>query len=340
MSKLLNQNEIDALLGVSDEDEAKNLDLDELNSLMLADLHRNVSPYNFKRPRLFSQDQMRVMNQVHEAFARDLSVYLSAQLRTIVEITLTAMDQVLYSEFVMSSAHPSALFVVEVVDRGQQLVFEMDPRLVIFTIEKLFGGTGRFLRKPRETSQIEQRIMSKVMARAFQELEKAWSQVAEMQFRESAFESNAEFVQIIPGSEPAIIGTFEVRVYEHHSFMNVCYPYIMLERVLGRAGMKQWLTSATTEVPSDVRDEYNFTLQTMDVSMRAELGRTTLSITDLLGLSEGDVILLKNRADEPIKVYIGELPKFKASAGKSGNQRAVRVVEILDTDISGTNKNE
>jgi flagellar motor switch protein FliM len=72
----------------------------------------------------------------------------------------------------MSSAPPSAIYVVEVEELNQKIVLELDPRLVIFTIEKLFGGPGVFLRKPREVSQIERRIMSKVMQRAFRELEK------------------------------------------------------------------------------------------------------------------------------------------------------------------------
>ena len=165
---------------------------------------------------------MRVLNQVHEAFARDLSVYLSAQLRTIVDITLTALDQVLYSEFVISSAPPSALFVVDVEDTRHQAVIELDPRFVIFTVEKLFGGSGEFMKRPRETSQIEQRIMAKVMTRAYEELESAWAQVTEMKFQESSIESNAEFVQIIPGSEPAIVATFEVTVYDQRSFINIC----------------------------------------------------------------------------------------------------------------------
>ena len=147
MAKPLSQEEIDILLEVRSQlSESDDYDLAQLESMVAADAERRINPYNFKRPRLFAQDQMRVLNHVHEAFARDLSVYLSAQLRTIVDINLTAVDQVLYSEYVMSSAPPSALYVVEVEELVQKIVFELDPRLVIFTIEKLFGGPGVFNR--------------------------------------------------------------------------------------------------------------------------------------------------------------------------------------------------
>ncbi len=331
MANELNQQEIDALLGAID-GEADPANSSTLQSFEKAEREKLVYTYNFKRPRLFSQDQMRVLNQVHEAFARDLSVYLSAQLRTIVDISLTALDQVLYSEFVISSAPPSALFVVDVVGTRHQVVFELDPRFVIFTIEKLFGGTGTFLKRPRETSQIEQRIMGKVMGRAYDELSSAWKQVAEMTFQEASFESNAEFVQIIPGSEPAIVGTFEVTVYEQRSFINICYPYLLMESVLSQTGLNKMMSQAAVEVSPEVRQEFESNVRIMDVEMRAELGQTNLLLNDLVNLEEGDVILLNQRKDEPIKVYVGDESKFTAFPGKAGNRRALRVMKVHNTD--------
>ena len=127
MSKPLSQEEIDILLEVRNQlgdSDGGDYDIDSLSTMMDLDSDKRITPYNFKRPRLFSQDQMRLLSHVHESFARDLSVYLSAQLRTIVDINLTAMDQVLYAEYVMSSAPPSALYVVNVVEQEQQMVFE------------------------------------------------------------------------------------------------------------------------------------------------------------------------------------------------------------------------
>lgn len=335
MSKPLSQDEIDILLEVRSQlDESEgSYDLDSLSSIMEFDAEKRVMPYNFKRPRLFSQDQMRLLSHVHESFARDLAVYLSAQLRTIVDISLTAMDQVLYAEYVMSSAPPSALYVVNVEGQDNQMVFELDPRLVIFTIEKLFGGPGEFLRRPREISQIERRIMSKVMGRAFQELEKAWEQIFPLTLEEDSFESNAEFVQIIPGVEPALVGTFEVTVYDQHSFLNICYPYILLERLLGRKGIKQWLSTTTSEVEEPVRIAYERNLKAMGVELGAKLGQTRLSINDLTNLQVGDVIPLHQKVSEPINVMIGNTAMFKAAPGNAGKRRAFRILEVLQPEI-------
>lgn len=330
MAKPLSQEEIDILLEVRSQiGEQGDYDLETLESMITAEAEKKILPYNFKRPRLFSQEHMRVLHYVHEAFARDLSVYLSAQLRTLVDISLSAIDQVLYSEFVMSSAPPSALYVVDVQPLHQKIVLEVDPRLAIYTVEKLFGGPGIFLRKPRELSQIERRIMEKVMMRAFRELEKAWKQIHEVHLEEAGFESNAEFVQILPGVEPALVATFEVSIYEQRSFINICYPYILLERMLGQSAMKQWRSSSTTEVPPAVRQRYEEQLEKVEVELRAVMGRTRIKLSELMTLEVGDVIVLERRVNQPVQVYIGEREKFKAVPGRSGKYRALRILEIV-----------
>lgn len=339
MAKPLSQGEIDALLNVREamsspgegEEEAA---LASIESMLDTPQDERVQPYNFKRPRLFSQDQMRVLNRVHESFARDLSVYLSAQLRTIVDISLLSVDQVLYSEFVMSSATPSALYVVEERNFDNKIVLELDPRLVIYTIEKLFGGPGIFLDEAREVSQIEQRIMSKVMGRAYDELEEAWNQAHELDLHEEAFESNAEFVQILPAVEPALVASFDVRVYDEQSFINICYPYLLLEKILGRAGMKQWISSSTSPAPPDARQRFEDTLRDLDVELSAVLGEATLNATEILDLQEGDVLVLEREVDEPLQVFVDKQEKFKAVAGRSGKNRALRIQEVIDTNKS------
>ena len=330
MAKQLEQDEIDKLLGGFGGAAKQQVETPKEDKRVPEKL---VYTYNFKRPRLFSQDQMRILHQVHETFARDLSVYLSAQLRTIVDIELSALDQVLYNEFVIASAPPSALFVCDAMGTQHQSIFELDPRFVIFTIEKLFGGPGTFLKKPRETSQIEQRIMGKVMTRAFEELELAWRQVAEIKFRESSFESNAEFVQIIPGSEAAIVVTFEVTVQEQRSFINICYPYLLLESTLGRSGAKSWTAMTTIEMTDEEKEEYEGSVQEIEVELHAELGNTKINLADLLKIEEGDVILLNQRKDMPINIRVGDYNKFQAAPGKSGNFRALRITNVLNTDI-------
>jgi len=331
MAKPLSQKEIDALLDTPEDTpapdtltESPELPADAAESLSY------IEPYNFKRPRLFSQDQARVLTYVHEAFARDLSVYLSAQLRTIVDISLDSVDQVIYSEFVMSSAPPSAIYVVDVIDHDHKIVLEIDPRLAIYTIEKLFGGHGDFLDEKREISQIEQKIMLQVMEETFEKLEDAWEQAKEVEFEIDTFETNAEFVQIIPAAEPAFVANYKVSVYEETASINICYPYILLEGMLATSDMKQWLSSAISEAPPEVRERYERKIEATEVELRAELGRARVPLPELLRLEAGDVIPLQRRLKDPVSVYVNGREKFTGEAGKSGSYRAVKITDVMD----------
>lgn len=169
LRETLGDDEIEALMQMREamgEDKAP-INFNLLDELAVKPDKGRADPYDFRRPRLFSLDQTRVLQYVHESFARDLSVYLSAQLRTMVEITLSAVKQVLYSEYVASSTAPSALYIGEMRGLEHQLIFELDPRFAVYMIEKLFGGPGQVPDAPREASQIEQRITSRVVRRAF-----------------------------------------------------------------------------------------------------------------------------------------------------------------------------
>ncbi len=288
---------------------------------------KRARAYNFRKPRLLSQDQVRLLNHVHTGLARDLSVYLSTQLRSIVEMSLVTVEQVHYSEYVESTQTPSSLFVMESEGQRQRMVLEYDPRFVLYTVEKLFGGKGSFQREPREISPIEQRVMKRIVERTYRGLEAAWDPIFPLRLSTVSFETDAEFVQVIPGTEPAVVATFEIGVQEHRAVLRICYPYVNVERMLGRTGITQMLANPSEPVDPEIRQMYETSLRGTQVQITAELGRTRLSIQDILDLAEGDVILVEGRISEPIQVVIGNVPQFKAVIGLSGSRKALRITE-------------
>ena len=64
-------------------------------------------------------------------------------------------------------------------------------------------------------------------------------------------------------------------------------------------------------------------------SVVAELGRTDISIEDLLFLQLGDVIQLNSKIEDPLIINVGEIPKFTAQPGKLKKRMAVQVIETL-----------
>lgn len=293
---------------------------------------RRVDAYNFRQPRIFSHDQIRLLNYVHDAFARGLSVFLSDRLRTIVEVRVDAIEQLSYAQYVSSCKKPTALFVAEEAALGHKMVFEVDPLFILFNLEKSLGGEGNAASHARHLSRIEQRFMSKILVRIMDELSSAWGEIATMKFHETNFESNAEFIQIIPGTEPVLVSRFRLIAFSTEYYFNVCYPYLMLRQAVGRTGIKQWLSRSKRDVDANIRDQYTHHLGETQVELRAELGRARLSLGDVKNLQQGDVIPLQTDSKDPINVFIADQLFFSGRIGKVGRHMAVGVSVVKNRD--------
>ena len=83
-----------------------------------------VAPYDFKRPERVGKEQMRALQTLHEGFGRNFAAGLSAMLRSMVEVKLTSVDQLTYSEFVFSLENPTCFNLLKADAAGR----EPDPR--------------------------------------------------------------------------------------------------------------------------------------------------------------------------------------------------------------------
>ena len=106
--EVLSQSEIDALLAALS---AGEMSADELKK---EEAEKKVKVYDFKRALRFSKDQIRSLTRIHENFARLLTTFFSAQLRTYVQISVASADQLPYEEFIRSIPKMTILTVFEV----------------------------------------------------------------------------------------------------------------------------------------------------------------------------------------------------------------------------------
>ena len=150
MSDILSQEEVDALLsavsaGVSESESTSTPDVSTpvFGGFSSDDSEKSLSLYDFRRPDRVSKDQMRTLQNLHEGFARQFSTTLTNFLRTFVEIELVSVDQLTYSEFVMSISNPSCIYVFKMEPLEGNAILEINPSLVFFIIDRLFGGQGR-----------------------------------------------------------------------------------------------------------------------------------------------------------------------------------------------------
>jgi flagellar motor switch protein FliM len=65
------------------------------------------------------------------------------------------------------------------------------------------------------------------------------------------------------------------------------------------------------------------------IPIKAVLGNSTISVNDFIGLQRGDIIRLDTKVDQEMNIYVGNMKKFTALPGASGDGYAVRVTSVL-----------
>ncbi len=343
-AKLLSQNEIDQLMtrysGAGEESgqSEQQSEAAEKSSAAVKPA-KEVINYDFKHPKLVSKEQMRSLRTLHEMLARNLSVALTNSLRTIVDVQLNAIDQVVYSEFVQSIASPSSLFLFTVEELGGEAVLELDPRFCIFAVERQTGGQSKEMAFRREMTTIEQKVMARIMNRMYSELMDAWEPYMEVNINEHSYESNPENIQIISAVEPAIVVFYQVKVYDSVATLNICYPYALLESALANS-LKYANQTRKDDLPSDQRRAYTEHVKSINAPVQAILGSTKITIEQLVDLEEGDAITLDQRTDEPIEIKVNDRTKMFGYPGQHRKQKAVKIYDILEEEEENTGQDQ
>ena len=324
MAKILSQDEIDALLSSVSGDSTDTAE---------TDVKQKISLYDFKHPNLVSKEQMRLLETIHEGICRNFGVFLSASLRMIVEMNLLAVDQIMYSEFVMSIAPPSCIYVCDIDKPATKIVMELNPQLAILVVERLFGGRGGFVSDIRPISVIEQKVMQRVIERIAFEISKNWGSIAPFNTQIEKFESNPEFVQVVPSSEPVVVVSMEVKIHGNSTLLNICYPYMWISNIVSTPDIHDKILFGAHDVTKEERGQLENGLYNTQIDVKALLGKSNITIDEFVNLEKGDVIKLNNRIDGKFPLFIKNKKLAYASIGVNRKKYACRLLHDLDEEM-------
>ena len=195
MAEILSQEEIDALLSAVSYGEDVEVKAE------VAQQEKVVNTYDFRHPARVSKDQLRTLQNLHDNFARLLSSSFSTLQRSIIEISLVSVDQITYSEFIMSLSSPSCTYTFRMEPLDGVAVIDFSQSVVFSFVDRLFGGRGTSIVTEREITWIEKSVMNGIINRSLRDLERTWERVIPLECNVEMLETNPEFVQVVPASE-------------------------------------------------------------------------------------------------------------------------------------------
>lgn len=320
---VLSQSEIDALLSAISTGE---MSADEMKK---EEEVRKVKVYDFKRALRFSKDQIRSLTRIHENFARLLTTFFSAQLRTYVQITVASVDQIPFEEFVRSIPNITLINVFEVPPLDGNILMEINPNIAYSMLDRLMGGTGQSQSNVDNLTEIETKIMTNLFERSFDNYREAWENIVEIDPMLIELEVNPQFLQMISPNETVVVISLNTIIGETTGMINICLPHVVLEPIVPNLSVRYWMQTNTKEMSPEQVEMLQRRVKQAELPVVAELGSSSISVEDLLTLSVGDVLELKQKIDEPLTLKIGSIPKFTAQAGKLKKQMAVQIIEPL-----------
>ncbi|QGU95050.1 flagellar motor switch protein FliM [Clostridium bovifaecis] len=327
MADVLTQGEIDALLSA--------LDSGELNpeELEKEEEKQKVKPYDFRSPQKFSKDHIRTLELIHDNFARIISNYLTAQVRTNVKIKIETVQQITYEEFIHSVPNPTILTIFKMPPLSGSILFETNPQFVYQIIDVLLGGPGVGQYKMREFTDIDKNIIRQVNKGLISNLKLAWEDVLEVEPEIEGLETNPALNQTLAPSEPVALITFSAEMGGNNTFINICIPYLSIEKVLDKLVVQYWFRESDTEILEESKQRLRKRMDVIELPVTAILGSTNITVGDFLSLSIGDVVTLDCKTTDPVKVVVGDEPYLWAKPGNIKKNRGIQILDIIDKDV-------
>ena len=193
----------------------------------------------------------------------------------------------------------------------------------------MLGGGGYPLDKKREFSEIELTIIERIFIICTQLLPEPWTNVIELEPRLLRIETNPQFAQIISPNEMISIVTLNIKIGNVEGMMNICLPYVCLEKVIDKLNTKYWFSTMQLSDDKTYNDVIEVAISNAKIPIRAVLGKSTISVNDFIHMQKGDIIKLNTKINDEVKVYVGNIDKFTALPGSSSGSNAVKISTIL-----------
>jgi flagellar motor switch protein FliM len=319
MSKILDQDEVDALLrGLSGGEIETESDVPEDDTGVVA--------FDLANQDRIIRGRMPVLEIVNDRFARLCTNALANAMRKRVDLNPISIDMSKFGDFMRSLPVPTSINIFKMDPLRGNALLVVDSRLVFALVENFFGGAGSQPKvEGRDFTPIEQAIVDRVVRIALANMEDAWRPVHELHIELIRSEINPQFAAIVPPSDVVIVVTFEVELENAIGSLICCLPYATLEPI--RSKLHASFQSERLEVDHAWIARFKERLLETPVEMIIELGKTQITGRQLLNMEEGDILLLDTDTEAMLQAEIEGVKKFYGFPGSVKGSKAFQVVK-------------
>jgi flagellar motor switch protein FliM len=277
---------------------------------------------NFARPTKFTSDQERRLGRSLESFCRTASTRLSAELRVPIELEVIASTQLTWSTAISQLPANSVCAVIDAHPIDTRLVLSAELPFVLSALEALLGAVPGQAPKERRLTEIDWALSRRLFVTMLGQLSLIWRDVADVELSLGGLEATTENAQVAPFSEPTLSLTVEARIGRTSSTMTLLVPFLAIAPVAAAFSQRDGASGAD-DIDGEAIDA---ALRGVEITMRAEVADTHMTVDQVLALKPGDVITLDGALSDGVTVFADAVPVHRARPGRSGIRRGVQIV--------------
>lgn len=251
--------------------------------------------------------------------------------RQTVEVTTEQPAVVRWGYYLRGLAVPASLHELEIRPLGLRGAMFMDSQFIYTLVDLFFGGDGSADRPPDfvEYTAMEERMVRRFVAALVEDMEESWRPLVDLNFVLGKSESNPLFLSIAADSDSMSITPFVFHIGDRALRLDIAMPSALIEpmQFVGKDAARG------TGKAGGWRNQIREDVQEAEVTLRAVLAETEVSLRDLTTAQPGDVIPI----EQPglVTLVAGEQPIMEGSFGTMKEVNAVQVIRQISRDRAG-----
>ena len=235
MADTLTQEQIDAMLSSVMAGDSVPLDTHEDKD--------EIKEYDFRTPKKFTKEQIKILERIFENYSRHLSSYITGLLRLYCKVSLASIEEQKYFEF--SNALPDYT-IMGIVDLGiedddieeSNAVLQLSNSLTFTMIDRMLGGKGTYEDADRDFTEIEINVMRGIVERFTSLMTEAWDGYVETKPKLESIETNSRVISAADADETMIIVAMEVTINDSKSVVSFCMSAITMDQIMKKFSAK------------------------------------------------------------------------------------------------------
>ena len=317
-TRVLNQNEIDSLLGGPDDQLAG-----KGGSGIQAILNSTSVSY----------ERLPMLEIVFDRLVRMMSTSLRNFTSDNVEVSLDTIASLRFGDY-LNALHQSAILAVFKAEEWDNFgLLTVDSSLVYSTVDVLLGGRRGELAmrtEGRPYTTIERNLVERMVHVILADLSSAFDPLSPVTFRFDRLETNPRFVTISRPSNAAIVVKIRIDMEDRGGRLELLIPYATLEPV--RELLLQMFMGEKFGRDSIWENHLAAELWKTNIDLTAVLDRQIMSLGEVFDLKVGSQIYLNATPDSAVEVRCGDIPMYSGKMGRKGDSIAVRISDRITND--------